>query len=114
MFCSTSYSQLESILHFHTQRSLNGSQYKIGGRPRGEGVLEYGQYQTKWGRGIKKFSFWPDVLCEWPQNDVAGSTVCSWGSWMENFPNGVRKPKIVGKTTSSKKLGRQDCQVKCS
>ena len=31
---------------------------------------------------------------------------------MENFPNGVRKPKIVGKTTSSKKLGRQDCQVK--
>ena len=35
MFCSTSYSQLESILHFHTQRSLNGSQYKIGGRPRG-------------------------------------------------------------------------------
>ena len=37
MFCSTSYSQLESILHFHTQRSLNGSQYKIGGRPRGGG-----------------------------------------------------------------------------
>ena len=37
MFCSTSYSQLESILHFHTERSLNGSQYKIGGRPRGGG-----------------------------------------------------------------------------
>ena len=66
MFCSTSYSQLESILHFHTQRSLHGSQYKIGGRPRGGGVLEYGQYQTKGGRGIEKFSFWPDVLCEWP------------------------------------------------
>ena len=70
MFCSTSYSQLESILHFHTQRSLNGSQYKIGGRPRGEGVLEYGQYQTKGGRGIEKFSFWPDVLCEWPLSKV--------------------------------------------
>ena len=57
MFCSTSYSQLESILHFHTQRSLNGSQYKIGGRPRGEGVLEYGQYQTKGGGGSKNSVF---------------------------------------------------------
>ena len=81
MFCSTSYSQLESILHFHTQRSLNGSQYKIGGRPKGEGVLEYGQYQTKGGRGIEKFSFWPDVLCEWP---LTAQTIMVSGNFRYN------------------------------
>ena len=57
MFCSTSYSQLESILHFHTQRSLNGSQYKIGGRPRGGGGPRIWTIPDKGGEGDRKIQF---------------------------------------------------------